>query len=52
MKPTAVLINTARAEPHLGFHSRESRTRCADSVVQAVQAYVAGSDSAPAKQSR
>jgi phosphoglycerate dehydrogenase-like enzyme len=94
MKPTAVLINTARAElvdepalysalqegrlaaagldvvssaepsnpllklnnvvlsPHLGFHSRESRTRCADSVVQAVQAYVAGSDSAPVKQSR
>jgi len=94
MKPTAVLINTARAElvdepalysalqegrlaaagpdvvssaepsnpllklnnvvlsPHLGFHSRESRIRCADSVVQAVQAYVAGSDSTPAKQSR
>jgi phosphoglycerate dehydrogenase-like enzyme len=84
MKPTAVLVNTARGElvdsgalydalregrlaaagldvidgsdaskplltldnvvlsPHAAYHSRESRLRCAESVVQAVRTYVAG----------
>ena len=82
MKPTAVLVNTARGElideqalysalhegrlaaagldtvsgtepsnpllklnnvvlsPHVAYHSRESQARCAESVVQAVRAYI------------
>jgi phosphoglycerate dehydrogenase-like enzyme len=43
-------LNNVVLSPHVGFHSRESRARCADSVVQAVQSYVAGSDSAHGKQ--
>jgi phosphoglycerate dehydrogenase-like enzyme len=84
LKPTAVLVNTARSElvdesalyaalhegrlagaaldvvtdttpanplltldnvvlsPHVGYHSRESRVRCADGVVKSVADYLAG----------